>query len=134
MILGFDPGKVKCGIAVMGEDGKILHHQVVPSAEAVATLKSLAAQYAISILVMGDRTTAKQWKQQLLDSGWQSDQIAMVNEGYSTLAARERYWQMYPPQGLWRLVPQGMREPPRPVDDIVAIILIERYLGIKSGD
>jgi hypothetical protein len=36
---------------------------------------------------------------------------------------------MYPPQGLTRLIPQGLRVPPRPIDDIVAILLIERYLA-----
>jgi phosphate uptake regulator len=29
---------------------------------------------------------------------------------------------------LYRLIPQGMRTPPRSLDDIVAILLIERYL------
>ncbi len=53
----------------------------------------------------------------------------LVDERYSSLEARERYWQMYPPTGLARLIPKGMRVPPRPVDDIVAIILIERYLA-----
>jgi hypothetical protein len=36
---------------------------------------------------------------------------------------------MFPPQGFNRLIPQGMRNPPRPVDDIVAIVLIERYFN-----
>jgi hypothetical protein len=36
---------------------------------------------------------------------------------------------MYPPQGLKKLIPQGMRLPPVPIDDIVAILLIERYLA-----
>ncbi|HBB34174.1 MAG TPA: resolvase, partial [Cyanobacteria bacterium UBA9273] len=47
---------------------------------------------------------------------------------------RDRYWQMYPPKGLQRLIPKGMRQPPRPVDDIVAILLIERYLGVGSRE
>jgi hypothetical protein len=55
--------------------------------------------------------------------------VITVNETNSTLEARDRYWIMYPPQGLQRLIPQGLRIPPRPVDDIVAIILIERYLS-----
>jgi hypothetical protein len=38
---------------------------------------------------------------------------------------------MYPPKGLTRLIPKSLRVPPRPVDDIVAILLIERYL--KNG-
>ncbi len=52
----------------------------------------------------------------------------MVDERYSTLEARDRYWKMYPPKGLYHLIPQSLRPIPRPVDDIVAILLIERYL------
>jgi hypothetical protein len=51
-----------------------------------------------------------------------------VDERYSSLQARDRYWQLFPPRGLVRLLPIGLREPPRPVDDIVAILLVERYL------
>ncbi|TAG61687.1 MAG: resolvase, partial [Oscillatoriales cyanobacterium] len=53
--------------------------------------------------------------------------IVQVDERFSSLEAKDRYWEMYPPTGLSRLIPQGMRTPPRPVDDIVAIVLIERY-------
>ena len=55
--------------------------------------------------------------------------ITMVDERNSSVEARDRYWEMYPPQGLTRLIPQGLRVPPRPIDDIVAILLIERYLA-----
>jgi hypothetical protein len=56
----------------------------------------------------------------------------MVDERYSSLEARDRYWQMYPPKGITSLIPQGFRQPPRPIDDIVAILLIERYLKRAS--
>ena len=52
-----------------------------------------------------------------------------MDERYSTLEARDRYWQMYPPQGIIKLLPKGMRQPPRAIDDIVAVLLIERYLN-----
>jgi RNase H-fold protein (predicted Holliday junction resolvase) len=126
--LGFDPGKDKCGIAVMKSDRTLLFHQVVPSAEAIATIFSLAKQFPVEKLIIGDQTTAKKWIKELENSGWSREKIAMIDERYSSLEARDRYWQMYPPKGLQRLIPQGMRQPPRPVDDIVAIILIERYL------
>ena len=58
--------------------------------------------------------------------------ISLVDERYSSLEARDRYWQMYPPNWLIRFIPHGMRQPPRPIDDIVAIILIERYLARQS--
>jgi hypothetical protein len=52
-----------------------------------------------------------------------------VAEQFTSQLARQRYWQMYPPRGWQRLIPEGMRLPPRPIDDIVAIILLERWLS-----
>ncbi len=134
MILGFDPGRDKCGLAVMGRERQLLYHQVVSSQEAIATLRSLCQQFAIQTLVMGNQTTAKSWKQKLSSELPASLPIVLVDERYSTLEARDRYWQMYPPKGLARLIPQGLRQPPRPVDDIVAILLIERYLELGARD
>jgi len=129
MILGFDPGKDKCGIAVMGRDKKVCYHQVVPSESAISTIQSLCEQFSIELLVLGDQTTSKSWKQKLTQSLSPEIQIIRVDERFSSLEAKDRYWEMYPPTGLSRLIPQGMRTPPRPVDDIVAIVLIERYLN-----
>jgi len=128
MILGFDPGRDKCGLAVMGKQRQLLYHQVVSSQEAIATIQQLCQQLAIETIVMGDQTTAKSWKQKIGQNISPSLPIVLVDERYSSLEARDRYWQMYPPKGLERLIPQGLRQPPRPVDDIVAILLIERYL------
>lgn len=132
MILGFDPGRDKCGVAVMGGDRKLHYHQVVLAEDAIATLQSLCQKFSIQLLVMGDQTTSKKWKQRLTES-LPALSIQQVDERYSSLEARDRYWQMYPPQGFARLIPEGMRTPPRPVDDIVAIVLIERYLN-KSAE
>ena len=128
MILGFDPGKDKCGLAVMGQDCKIIYHQIIDSTVAIATVKELFRKYSLEILVMGDRTTAKAWQKQITENVPEAKTIVMVDEHNSTLEARDRYWQIYPPRGLTKLIPLGMRLPSRPVDDIVAIILIERYL------
>ena len=129
MILGFDPGKDKCGVAVMGTDRNISYHEVVPSESAISTIQSLCEQFPIDLLVIGDQTTSKSWKQRLTQSLSPSIAIIQIDERYSSLEAKERYWQMYPATGLNRLIPLGMRTPPRPVDDIVAIVLIERYLN-----
>jgi Predicted endonuclease involved in recombination (possible Holliday junction resolvase in Mycoplasmas and B. subtilis) len=129
MILGFDPGREKCGIAVMGDDSQLYYHEVILSSDVPTIIKSLCQQFTIETVVMGDQTTSKIWKQKLTEILPKSLSIIQVNERYSTLEARDRYWQLYPPKGLTRLIPKGMRTPPRPIDDIVAIILIERYLS-----
>lgn len=127
MILGFDPGHQKCGIAVMSLDRKIRYHQVVVAQEAIAAVQSLQGEFPISLLVIGDQTSAQTWKQKLSQLS-QPLRIITVDERYSSLEARKRYWQLYPPKGLFRFIPQGLRAIHRPIDDIVAIILIERYL------
>lgn len=129
VILGFDPGRDKCGVAVVGDNQQVYYHQVVAANDAIATVKSLCSQFSVQMVVMGNQTTSQTWKQQMRAVLPKSIHIAEVDERYSSLEARDRYWEMYPPQGLSRLLPQGMRVPPRPIDDIVAIILVERYQG-----
>ena len=128
-ILGFDPGRDKCGIAVMGLDRQLYYHQVILAEEAIANIKVQLQKFPVSLIVMGDQTTAKKWKQQLSQELSKLTNIILVDERYSTLEARDRYWQMYPPQGIIKLLPKGMRQPPRAIDDIVAVLLIERYLS-----
>ena len=132
-IVGFDPGKDKCGIAVMGIDRQLFEHQVIASSETIDILQQWCQRYPVSLLVMGNQTTSKTWEAKLKEEFPNSPRLLKIDERYSTLEARDRYWQMYPPQGLTRLIPQGMRQPPRPIDDIVAIILIERYFRSLIG-
>jgi RNase H-fold protein (predicted Holliday junction resolvase) len=63
MLLGFDPGRDKCGVAVMGRDRQVYFHDVVLSESAIAALQLLLEKYAIEFMVMGDQTTSKQWKE-----------------------------------------------------------------------
>jgi RNase H-fold protein (predicted Holliday junction resolvase) len=129
--LGFDPGKDKCGLAIVDANQQPIWHQVVRSDSVLAQLAAILVAEPIALLIMGDQTASKQWESRL-QSAFPELAIVQVDERYSSLEARDRYWQMYPPQGLARLLPQGMRQPPRPIDDIVAILLVERYLAARS--
>jgi RNase H-fold protein (predicted Holliday junction resolvase) len=131
VILGFDPGRQKCGLAVMGVDRAVYHHEIVSTTQAIATIQGLRQQFPISLLVMGNQTTAKEWKQKLSEIP-EPLRIMLVDERHSTLQARDRYWQMYPPKGFAALMPRSLRSINRPIDDIVAILLIERYLNQLS--
>ncbi|MBD2079185.1 Holliday junction resolvase RuvX [Leptolyngbya sp. FACHB-17] len=128
VILGFDPGRQKCGLAVMGVDRRLYYHEVISAESTIATIQGLRERYPISLLVMGDQTSSKDWKLKIESELSEPLRIVTVDERNSSLEARDRYWQLYPPEGLNRLIPQGMRTPPRAIDDIVAILLIERYL------
>ncbi|MFH7243437.1 MAG: resolvase [Spirulina sp.] len=128
VILGLDPGRQKCGLAIMGVDRILRYQEVVPVPSVLPTIEGLRQRFPISTIVLGDQTGSKQWKATLaqLDD---PPRIMLVDERYTSLEARDRYWQMYPPAGLASLLPQSFRTIPRPIDDIVAILLIERYLN-----
>lgn len=128
VILGFDPGRAKCGLAIVGLDRSLFYHQVIAAEDTLTTIQTLRRQYPISLMVMGDQTTAKHWQYRLKTDLQDPPRVVLVDERYSTLEARDRYWQMYPAKGFARLLPQGLRTIPRPIDDIVAVLLVERYL------
>lgn len=117
----------------MGLDRSLHYHQVVSVGEVTDTIQTLRDTYPVSNIVMGDQTGSKHW-QQKLEGLPNAPRVILVDERYSSLEARDRYWQMYPPKGLGKLMPQSLRSIPRPIDDIVAILLIERYLKRLSGE
>ncbi|MGD1856686.1 MAG: resolvase [Leptolyngbyaceae cyanobacterium] len=128
VILGFDPGRYKCGLAIVGLDRSLCHHEIVLAENVVDRIEALRQTYPISLIVMGDQTGSTLWKQELMRLK-EGPNVILVDERNSSLEARDRYWEMFPPTGINRLLPQSLRSIPRPIDDIVAILLIERYLN-----
>ncbi|MEN9203017.1 MAG: pre-16S rRNA-processing nuclease YqgF [Thermostichus sp. DG_1_6_bins_120] len=128
VVIGFDPGRDKCGVAVvqLGSELRILHREVIASAAALPQLHALWQQFRAERLILGNQTTAQAWKRQL-GSLLPPQQIVLVDERYSSQEARQRYWEFYPPQGWERLLPKGLRVPAKAYDDLVALILVERY-------
>lgn len=136
-LLGFDPGRDKCGVAVVERCGdqegshvekyQVRQHQIFSASAVVDGLREICQQLPITTVVMGDGTTTKEWQHKIRSII--SVPIVLVDERHSTLEARDRYWQIFPPLGFLKFVPQSLRPIDRPIDDIVAIILLERYLG-----
>mgnify|MGYP003565766961 CR=1 FL=1 len=112
----------------MGLDRILYHQQVTPAAEVLEQIQTLREKFPVSIVVMGNQTSADHWQQQLT-ALTDPPRLMLVDERYTSLEARSRFWEMYPPKGLMRLIPESLRTIPRPIDDIVAILLIERYLN-----
>jgi RNase H-fold protein (predicted Holliday junction resolvase) len=128
MYFGFDPGKDKCGLAIVSDLGSAIRHEVIPADQALQTLQNWQQAHEIQTLILGDQTGSKVWRSRIAEA-LPDLNIITIDERFSSQEARDRYWQLYPAQGLQKLVPQGMRTPPRPIDDLVAIILVERYLA-----
>lgn len=128
-ILAVDPGREKCGLAVLDRDVGVLWHAVTPTGGLLEKAAAILAEYSCRTLVLGNQTFSAEVRRSLaplLTTG-QADKILSVDERGSTEAARSRYWLLYPPTGWRRFLPAGLRVPPCPIDDVAAIILGERY-------
>lgn len=127
-LAGLDPGRSKCGLALAraGHAG-VLAMAVLPPAECLARLGQWQRQ-GLKQVLLGNGTHSRRWHEQLNALGLE---VRLVEERGTTLAARQRYWQLYPARGWRRLLPQGLRLPPRDVDDVVALLLLERQLGCR---
>lgn len=135
-VIAVDPGREKCGVAIVHQTQGTLHMAVVSTAEVSLYVSQLSVKHSTTDIVLGDGTAHLQMKKELeqLDVRGKSLTIHLINEKHSTEEARQRYWQHNPPTGLRRLIPLGLQVPPVPIDGYVAVILAERFFTEKNGD
>ena len=129
-LLGIDPGRDKTGLALVDKQGAIVQVEVVPTSKIKEVLPSKAA--SASRIIMGDGTTSGTMKA-LVQKLLPDKPLVLVDEKHSTEEARKLYWQVNPPRGLQRLVPQGMLVPEGNMDGYAAVILVRRYLKLTTA-
>ena len=128
-VMGIDPGRDKCGVAVLSAAGDIKFQRVVATDELADVIKTLSAQFELSTVILGDGTTHKFAEQKISDAGLS---FKLVDEKHTTEEARRLYWQKNPPTGWRRFLPTSMQVPPEPVDALVAEILVKRFLEMST--
>lgn len=133
MIVAVDPGREKCGVAVVAFDGSIEKRLVVTTLDLQDEIAAILETGKIQVLLCGDGTGSVAQVAMLQElAQLHKVQVLVVDEKYTTEEARKLYWQQQPPQGWRRLLPTTMQTPPVPVDDYVAVLLAWRYLN-KAG-
>ena len=125
IVLAIDPGRDKCGIAVLSPQGDVLLYEIVPTGALETRVSELAAEYAPRI-IMGDGTTSAAAKARIEA---QVGAVTLVDEYRTTEEGRRLYWAENPPRGWRRLVPRGLLTPAVPVDDFAAVALARRFLA-----
>ncbi len=125
-ILAIDPGREKCGLAVVSDTG-VLHRQVLPPGSISDVLPALAACHSVDRIIVGAGTGGRVLADSLRGLV-DAIPIELVDETLSTHRARARFFEENPPRGLRRLIPRGLLVPHKPYDDYVAVILAEEYL------
>lgn len=127
MIIAIDPGREKCGLAVIGPDGGLKEKTIIGRAETVRLLPIYLKRYKVSTLVIGQGSFGDALARDLACLELKIETV-FVPEKNSTREARKLYWQDNQPEGFWKFIPTSLRTPPRPVDDYAAVVLGKRHL------
>ena len=130
VVAAVDPGREKCGVAVVDEDGNVLERAVVATARLADELTARAIKFRPELILLGNGTTSHA-AEETIRAALSDIPVAIVDEYRTTDEAKVAYWKAHPPTGWRRFLPTGMQVPPEPVDDFVAVILAQRYLMNK---
>ena len=130
VVAAVDPGREKCGVAVVDEDGNVLERAVVATARLADELTARAIKFRPELILLGNGTTSRA-AEETIRAALSDIPVAIVDEYRTTDEAKVAYWKAHPPTGWRRFLPTGMQVPPEPVDDFVAVILAQRYLMNK---
>jgi hypothetical protein len=127
ILLAIDPGRDKCGVAVVDGSAVLLHHEVVATAALRAALDRLVKQFSPQRILLGDGTASRLVQPLVAEAS--AAPLEIVNERHTTERGREAYWRHNPPRGLRRLLPLGLQVPPVPYDDYAAYCMALDHLG-----
>jgi len=128
--ISIDPGKKKCGLLLANiQSGKVIEAGIASLNKCYDLVSFWNENYNIRKIIIGDGTNCKYIKNELKRKNLFD--INYVNEKGSTLRARFRYWEIWPPNYFIRWLPKEILFPPENLDAIVALILLEDFLKYK---
>ena len=129
-VIAIDPGHKKCGLLLADLDCSLaIDGKISINSSVVNLINYWRENHSVELILLGNGTTSKYWQSELLSEN--ISPIKLVDERMTTLRARERYLEIFPPEFLVKFIPKGLILPPKNLDVIVALILIEDYFKIK---
>ncbi len=130
--MAIDPGRDKCGVVVIDEVGEIKFQRVIETSTLESVILELEKNFELKKIILGDGTTSKSTAKKISETT--KAEIKIVDEKHTTEEARKLYWEKNSPKGWRKLLPTSMQVPPVPVDDLVAEILVKRFLKSLESD
>ncbi len=126
--VAIDPGSRKCGVLLADvRNLTVIDGRVLDRSNAIKLIIQWNNEFPIDRIILGNGTSSKVWNRLLINL----PSVHLVEEYGTTLRARERYWELWPPAWWLAWIPKGFFLPPEPLDAVAALILLEDYLNQK---
>lgn len=126
IIIAIDPGTKKCGCAVVDFNLTVLQREVTSTEGIIKIIEDSFNVYKIDEVILGNGTNYKNIEKRLKNH-FPKLKIILIEEEFSTLEARKKYFEAHPPRGISKLIPLSLKVPPCHYDDFVAVLLAEKY-------
>ncbi len=127
-VLAVDPGRNKCGVVLVDLDqGLVIKGEIVEAPLVLKVIKDWKKESSLTKIFLGNGTSSAQWEKDLKLIA----PVKVVNEEGTTLRARQRYWEIWPPSNLLRWLPRGLVLPPNDLDAVAALVLLEDAIEMK---
>lgn len=131
-VLAIDPGHAKCGVALVGRHGEVLHRSIEPTAGVASVVRHLVTVHSPVAILVGNGTFGRSVMQSVRDIVPKVP-IEEVDEAHTSEEARARLLAVQRPRLWQRLLPRGLWAPAADYDDLVALILGERWWAAREG-
>jgi len=128
-LLSIDPGKCKCGLVLADQvKRKVLQALVIESELLVNHVIDFQKDYSELDVIIGNGTTSELFMKQLefLDL-----EVSFVDEKNSTLRAKERYFDIYPPSGIKKFLFREIIISNLNLDAMSALVILEDFSGFR---
>ncbi len=142
-LLAIDPGRAKCGLAIVSGPVPNFDAASLPSPEPTLCLERavvdterltlavgeiLRRRPEIALLLIGNGTNSATLRKALTETFPQIP-LQTIDEHGTSQRARQRFLAENRAPGWRRLLPQSMRSPEAPYDDYAALMLAEDYFS-----
>ena len=125
MFIAIDPGRSKCGLAVVQENGAALELQLLTPENLLAQVQECLQRYPDSQILLGNGTDSEAIQQLLAPI---TSLLLLVDERNTTLEANALYWQNNTASFWQKLLPASWRSIAQPLDAYAAWAIALRFL------
>ena len=128
-VLSIDPGKSKCGLVLAEISKKKVYEAIILKSELLEDyVRNLKNVEDISKIIIGNGTTSLEIREKL---NFLQKEIITFEEKNTTFRAKERYFELFPINGLKFLIPREVFILNKNLDAISALIILEDFYKMK---
>ena len=129
IVIAIDPGIYKCGLIVADiKEKKVFEAVVLKSHQLLKYVKKISQSEKIPQFLIGNGTSCKNY---INDLNQLAPNLIIAEEKNSTYRAKQRYFEIFPLQGIKCFFPREIFILNKNLDALAALIIMEDYYKIK---